>query len=131
MKVFRSIDTVKEPKFLYFWIRKVVIHTAINYYHREKNRLFHDDITDYSDHIREEDNDALSQMGADEVLQMVNGLPDGYRIVFNLYVIDGYKHHEIAEMLGISINTSKTQLRKSRLLLKRMIQTSNQIKCAV
>ncbi len=131
VKVFKNIQNVKEPGSLYFWIRKVVIHTAINHYHKEKNRLFHEDINELNEQLKEEDQDIISQLNAEEVLRMVNELPDGYRIVFNLYVVDGFKHHEIADMLGVTESTSKTQLRKARLLLQKKIQTSNQIKCAV
>ncbi len=131
IKVFKNIHDVKEPKALYFWIRKVVIRTAINHYHKEKNRLFHQDVNELNEQLKEQDQDAVSQLSAAEVLQMVNELPDGYRIVFNLYVVDGFKHHEIADMLGVTESTSKTQLRKARLLLQKKIQTSNLIKCAV
>jgi RNA polymerase sigma factor (sigma-70 family) len=131
VKVFKNIQNVMEPGSLYFWIRKVVIHTAINHYHKEKNRLFHEDINELHEQLKEEDQDIISQLNAEEVLRMVNELPDGYRIVFNLYVVDGFKHHEIADMLGVTESTSKTQLRKARLLLQKKIQTSNQIKCAV
>ena len=126
VKIFNNIKSVKEPEALFFWIRKVVIHTAINHYKKEKNRMFHEDIDDVQESMT--DNfDALSQINANELLSMVNEMPDGYRLVFNLYVMDGFKHHEIAEALGISENTSKTQLRKARLHLQKRIQTSNQI----
>ena len=130
VKIFKNIETVKEPDSLFFWIRKVVIHTAINHYKKEKSRLFHEDIDEVQELISD-NTDILNQISADELLSMVNEMPDGYRIVFNLYVMDGFKHHEIAEILNVSENTSKTQLRKARLHLQKKIQTSNQIKYAI
>lgn len=64
---------------------------------------------------------AVEQLSAKEIVRLVQGLPDGYRTVFNLYAIEGYKHHEIAEMLGISVGASKSQLHKARKLLQNHI----------
>ena len=66
--------------------------------------------------------DAYSKIGAKELTAMVQQLPDGYRTVFNLYVMEGYKHREIAEMLSISENTSKTQLLKAKNMLRNQLE---------
>ena len=64
---------------------------------------------------------AVDQLSAKEIVQLVQGLPECYRAVFNLYAIEGYKHHEIADMLGISVGASKSQLHKARKLLQEHI----------
>lgn len=64
---------------------------------------------------------SFEKLKFDDLMDLVRSLPDGYRSVFNLYVIDGYSHKEIAEMLGISESTSKTQLHKARLVLQRKV----------
>jgi DNA-directed RNA polymerase specialized sigma subunit, sigma24 homolog len=71
-----------------------------------------------------EPNDVLSRLGYEELLTMVRRLSEGYRTVFNLYAIDGFKHEEIAEKLGISVGTSKSNLFKARAQLQRMIEGS-------
>ena len=77
---------------------------------------------------REPDYSALSDhLEAEDLLQMIQELPTGYRIVFNLYAIDGYSHKEIAEQLGISENTSKSQLSRARTFLQKLLIEQNWI----
>ena len=66
--------------------------------------------------------DALTALSAEELLKLISGLPDGYRIVFNLYVLEGYGHNEIAQMLEITAATSRSQLLKARKLLQTQIE---------
>ena len=98
-----------------------MVHTAINYYNRQicrKNR----DFESVSEVLENDDPDVISEMSASELLDLVQSLPDGYRVVFNLRVIEGYQHEEIAQMLGISESTSKTQLMKARKMLMTRIK---------
>ena len=66
--------------------------------------------------------DVLSTIGAKEIMKMVQRLPDGYRIVFNLYVVEGYSHKEIAAQLNISVNTSKSQLSRAKKMLRCVLE---------
>lgn len=89
------------------WIRRVVVNEALMCL-RAKQKMFETvELADW-DHATEVTIE--SELAAKDLLRLVDALPTGYRTVFNLYVIEGYKHKEIAEMLGISINTSKSQL---------------------
>lgn len=99
------------------WSNKVMVNAALQYLRKWKNIQFNQDIDDYEDKFHHED-DVYSKIGARELTAMVQNLPDGYRTVFNLYVMEGYKHREIAEMLSISENTSKTQLLKAKNMLR-------------
>ena len=74
-----------------------------------------------------EDPTAYSHISEKDLLSMINGLPDGYRLVFNLYVLEGYPHEEIAQMLGIQPGTSRSQLVKARLLLQKQIIASQKV----
>ena len=71
------------------------------------------------------DADALSQLSRQEILKLVQGLPPGYRTVFNLYVIEGYSHQEIADTLNISVGTSKSQLSRAKKLLQSQMEYMN------
>jgi RNA polymerase sigma-70 factor (ECF subfamily) len=100
------------------WLKRVTVNTAINYL-RKQNRQTHFSIDD-SGYFEpgSDDVDALSRMSEMEILSCIQCLPDGYRTVFNMYVVEGYRHKEIAEELGISENTSRTQLAKARKALQ-------------
>lgn len=123
LKVFKCLQDYKGTGSFEGWIRRIMVHTAINAYRLYNSRWFFvEDSTDLdsSDEITIED-----QLSYEELIKHINALPDGYRIVFNMYVIEGYKHHEIAEMLGISESTSKTQLLKARKLLTKRLKNKS------
>lgn len=98
------------------WIKKVMINVCLSYLRRNKKelRLVSDHLEDLSDPI-EEDNKLLT---IDVILRLLSRLPMGTRSVFNLYYLEGYSHKEIAEVLGISVGTSKSQLSRARELLR-------------
>jgi RNA polymerase sigma-70 factor (ECF subfamily) len=105
------------------WLRKVALHHIIDEFRKQKRyreliRL--DEETPESDHPFEE-RDALP-FDREEIHQAINSLPDGSRTVFNLFVVDGYRHEEIAGMLGISVGTSKAHLFKARKKLQEILQ---------
>lgn len=102
------------------WIRRIMINTAINNY-RDKNSQFLN-IEDVRHDDEVFNDDVLSQMSVKELLGFIQDLAEGYRMVFNMYVIEGYKHREIAEMLNITENTSKSQLAKARKHLQKKIK---------
>jgi len=94
------------------WIRTIVINESIRFLNKKSLIQFNDDIKklDYQNN----DANGLQQMQATDITRLIEKLPTGYRTVFNLFVIEGYSHKEIAEMLSISENTSKSQLKKAR-----------------
>jgi RNA polymerase sigma-70 factor (ECF subfamily) len=101
-----------------------MVNTALS--HLRKQRDFLRDTSDFSpfeNQLRTEE-DFASNMDAETLLKYLQRLPPGYRTVFNLYAIDGFSHEEIAEQLGISIGTSKSQLFKAREFLKRILDKS-------
>jgi RNA polymerase sigma factor (sigma-70 family) len=121
IKVFSSIEGFRFTGSLEGWIRRIMVHTAINFYNRQMSRRDNSYET-VSETLRNDEPDAISEMSAEELLDHIQALPDGYRVVFNLYAIEGYQHEEIAQILGISESTSKTQLMKARRMLMTRIK---------
>lgn len=120
VKVFRHIGSYQGGSFE-GWMRRIFVNLAINYYHQ--NRKYQDHV-DYKaiEETSPADDDIISQISSQELLALVNQLPEGYRMVFNLYVIEGFGHREIAEMLNIAEGTSKSQLAKAKSHLKNILQ---------
>ena len=119
IKVFKHIKGFRGKGSFEGWIRRIMVHTAIEHY-RKRSRYFMVDI----DHAHEVElsADQLSEMHREEILELIQTLPTGYRTVFNLYAIEGYAHKEIAEMLGISIGTSKSQFSRAKAMLKEKME---------
>ena len=101
------------------WIRRIVVNTAIR--HLEKKKLRFQNIDDNSLNTPKIDAQAYTHLGEDDLMKLISRLPDGYRLVFNLNVIEGYSHEEIAGMLNIQAGTSRSQLVKARKMLQHQI----------
>jgi len=121
VKVFTYLSSYKGSGSLEGWIRRTVVNTAINYYKKNAKHQSYSDLDTVMIFEKSQDVSALDQMSASELLEHINKLPDGYRTVFNLNIIDGYTHKEIGEMLDISENTSKSQLSRARAYLQKRI----------
>lgn len=102
------------------WVRKVMINTVLQHVRKKKIRITANDLDTYQNQLYA-DEQVLSKLSAREIVEHIQRLPEGYRIVFNLFMIEGYTHQEIAERLNISVNTSKTQLFKARSVLQRKL----------
>lgn len=124
IRVYRDMAQFRGDGALGGWIRRIMVNTALS--HLRKQRDFLRDTADFSPFENQfrTDEDFASNMDAQTLLKYLQRLPPGYRAVFNLYAIDGFSHEEIAEQLGISIGTSKSQLFKAREYLKRILDKS-------
>lgn len=120
LRVFRKIETFQGTGSFEGWIRRVFTNVAIRHY--QKNSRLH--IVSGIEDLEEEPSEEILDhfFAAEDLMKMVQSLPDGYRMVFNLYAIEGYSHEEIADQLGISIGTSKSQLARARRSLQRMLE---------
>ncbi|MCF8332478.1 MAG: RNA polymerase sigma factor [Bacteroidales bacterium] len=117
IKVFKNIDKFDRKGSLSGWIYRIMVNTALNFL-RSKNKI---QFAEYEGDLPADDEQDIyinEEYTQQQILEVIRDLPEGYRTVFNLYVIDGYKHREISDKLGISINTSKTQLAKARRMLR-------------
>jgi RNA polymerase sigma-70 factor (ECF subfamily) len=119
IKVFRHIEKYQSGTSLVSWIKRVMINTAIDYYRRESRRRSFD-IED-AKNLATDEADALSKISAEEIIDLLQHLSPAYRSVFNLYVIEGYSHKELADILQITESTSRSNLVKARNKLKELI----------
>ncbi len=118
-KILDRIDQFKGEGSFEGWMKRIVVNESLTYLRRNKNMYLEMDI-EAAD--REPDFEKLdSHLQAEDLIKMIEALPSGYRIVFNLYAIDGYSHKEIGEQLGISENTSKSQLSRARVALQKSL----------
>lgn len=124
IKVFKNINELRNVEVIDSWVKSVVIRTAINYYHRTtKEQQLHSNLEDYQREIDSGDHGKIiTQMDMNVLLGVINTLPDGYRMIINLHLIDGYTHTEIGEMLKISDSTSRSQFLRGRNLLMKKLQ---------
>ena len=121
-KVFERINQFKGEGSFEGWIRRITVNEALTSLRKMRVMMVETDL-EYAD--REPDFNALSDhLEAEDLLKMIEKLPPGYRVVFNMYAIDGYSHKEIADQLGISENTSKSQLSRARMYLQKLLLES-------
>lgn len=125
-KILDRIDQFKGEGSFEGWMKRIVVNESLTYLRRNKNMYLEMDI-EAAD--REPDFDSMdSELQAEDLMKLIEALPSGYRIVFNMYAIDGYSHKEIAEQLGITENTSKSQLSRARAALqKSLLETEKKI----
>jgi len=121
VKVFQKIVDFKMEGSLEGWIRRIVVNTALDTIRKNKKLL--DDIqveevqykVSFTDH-------QFDGMDLAQLMKLIDGMPDGYRIVFNMFAIEGYSHKEIADTLGVTENTSKSQYSRARAFLRTQLE---------
>ena len=121
IKIFEKIHQFKFEGSFEGWVRRIMVNTALKKY---SLRRYEKEVSGYEIRDRDESGmepSAYTHLTQKELLELINNLPDGYRMIFNLYVIEGYQHDEIAEMLGIQAGTSRSQLVKARTMLQKQI----------
>lgn len=119
IKVYKHISKYQPGTSLSAWIRRIMVNTAIDYYRKSIRRRTED--LDQAFDLGSNDADAISQCTEKEILEAVQQLSPAYRTVFNLYVIEGYSHREIGDMLDITESTSRSNLVKARSKLKEIL----------
>lgn len=122
MMIFKKISQYKDSGSFEGWLKRIVINTALQKYRKQAvfELIREDQIKEPEIEI---DEDAVS---VDYLLSLIHELPDRYRQVFNLYVLDGFSHREVAQMLNISQGTSKSNLARARIILKNKLESSQQ-----
>ena len=112
IRVFDKLGSFRGDGSLEGWVRRIVVHGCIRNYRKSSFKKEQFGL----EHLPEEpvEADAITRMSADEMLELIKELPDGYRMAFNLFAIEGYGHAEIAEMMGCGESTSRSQLAKAR-----------------
>jgi RNA polymerase sigma factor (sigma-70 family) len=125
MKGFQSLEKFdyQGDHSLFAWIRKIMVNEALMEIRRKTALMI---VSQEECMHLPDQSDVIEQLSSEELYKLITQLPDGYRTVFNLYVIEGYSHTEIAEALGVTESTSRTQLAKARGKLKTMIEQINE-----
>ncbi|WP_242203396.1 RNA polymerase sigma factor [Aestuariivivens insulae] len=121
LTIFNKIEQYKGKGSFEGWLKRITINTALQRYRAEKvfNIVNENEVEDYEIEVNEDD------ISLDYLLKAIQNLPDRYRLVFNLYVLDGYSHKDIANMLKISVGTSKSNLSRARQILKETVENYN------
>ena len=114
VKIFLNIKEFKGEGSLVAWMRRIMINTAITHYHKMRKHRYHDDLDEVRESKFEDQDWSEAEFTREELFNVIHRMPEGYRMVFNLYAVEGYKHREIAEILNIDENTSKSQYSRAR-----------------
>lgn len=125
LTVFKKIDQYAHKGSFEGWIKRITIHTAIQKY-RDKSRLQIVSEENIKEETEDEEVDPSTEISVDFLLALIQQLPDRYRLVFNLYVLDNFSHKEISSMLEISEGTSKSNLSRARQFLKKGVESHQQ-----
>ena len=120
VKIFLNIESFDGKGSFEGWMKRIVVNTAITFYNQNQKHYHHQEIEQVSTY---DDNEVFgTEYTQEELLYVINQLPDGYRMVFNLFAIEGYMHKEIAEMLSIDVNTSKSQFSRAKKLIREKLK---------
>lgn len=122
LKVFTHLETFKFQGSFEGWVRRIMIRESISYLRKQHFVVYDDDV--FEKHQRQSSLQT-SDLDTEHIQQLIDALPQGYKMVFVLYTVEGYKHQEIATMLDITESTSKTQLLKARKLLQEQLKKQN------
>ncbi len=129
VKVYEKIATLQNNDAFEGWLRKIVVNESLDTLKRDKKlNEIHEESFKTGAIDEKNDKNAYSNISAKDLMDALNTLPTGYRTIFNLYVIDGFSHRDIAERLNISEGTSKSQLSKAKDQLKKKLEHKLQIK---
>ncbi|MDP5011951.1 MAG: sigma-70 family RNA polymerase sigma factor [Crocinitomicaceae bacterium] len=124
VKVFTKLKDFKNAGSLEGWIRRVMVNTALDQIRKNGKTLGDISVEDVQYKI--ENNDHIAErLMAEDLLKLINSMPDGYKVVFNMFAIEGYTHNEIADTLGISESTSKSQYSRARAYLRERISDAD------
>ena len=120
LKVFENMKTYDPKRSFKAWFRQIIVNTSIDQYRRTKQMIRTDDIDDHENISF--DSEKIEELEAEDILLLLNSIPEHYRLIFNLYEIEGYDHKEIGEMLNISDSTSRANLSRAKKMLRELFK---------
>jgi RNA polymerase sigma factor (sigma-70 family) len=124
IKIFTNISGFRGDGSFEGWMKRIMINTAVTHYKKNLRHQYHTDIDEIEETFSQEEEDSQIEevsIPREKLMAMIQDLPAGYKMVFNLFVFEQYSHQEIADTLGVSVNTSKSQLSKARRFLANKI----------
>lgn len=125
LKVFTRLDQYDSTQPFKGWLRRILINAAIDHYRQEVRHHNHEAVEQVEQTMATESADAFGQLAHEELMGLIQRLSPAYRLVFNLYVMDGFTHEEIAGQLGISVGASKSNLARARENLRTLLKRLN------
>lgn len=128
LKIYFNIKDYSGTGSFIGWLRKIAVNTAITHYHKHLKFRYYVDIEDYVSAESGVSSFEEDLFTSDELFRVLNELPAGYRMVFNLYAVEGYKHKEIAKMLDIDTNTSKSQYSRAKAAIRGKLDKLRKLK---
>ncbi len=128
LKVFENIKKFDVEKDFKPWFRRIIVNTALDHYRKNKKHLQNVEL-DEKELSNNIDTELYNKLNAEEILELFKSLPDLYRVIFNLYEIEGYNHEEISEMLGIAAGTSRSHLSRAKNILRSLYLEKESKKC--
>ncbi len=121
-KAFTKLETFKREGSFEGWLKRIMIYESISFLRKKNELIFTDNLVIYE---KQSENNIEQNIAVNELIDLIDELPPSCKVVFNLYVIEGYKHHEISDLLGISEGTSKAQLFRARKSLQQKVGKFN------
>jgi len=129
IKVFKNLSKFRGDGSFEGWMRKIFLNTSIEHYRKKVNMLSVTETQEVT--IEDKEWNVLDNLAEKDIISMIHELSPGYRVVFNMHVIEGYSHKEIADILGINEGTSKSQLARAKGVLKKMVENRLNITRAI
>ena len=126
MKIFKNLDKYDVSKNFKSWLRQIIIHTAIDTYRKELKHNNQNELAENEEKLYH--TDVIDKLNADDIIRLVQSLPHLYRIVFNMYEVEGYRHEEIARTLNIAQSTSRSCLTRAKSKLRQLFMKNHEIK---
>ncbi len=127
IKVFTNLSKYTGEGSFEGWVRRIMVNTSLKSVAKLSFKKESIGLEDFQEKDNQMDPEVYSKLSVDDLMTLVNDLPEGYKIVFNLYAIEGYSHKEIAELLKVEVSTSRSQLVKARRMLQRKIEDLQKI----
>lgn len=124
IKMFNKLPDFKMEGSLEGWVRRIMVNTSLDAIRRNKKHLGDSKLEDVDYKISAQES-TMDSLLAEDLMKLVQKLPDGYKVVFNLFAIEGYSHKEIADLLGVTENTSKSQYSRARAYLRAQLEKLN------
>jgi len=128
IKIFENLNHYKYEGSFEGWMRRIIVNTALEKFRSRHNLYRVDDIDQIPELDAEPDSEDYSGLDAEDLMEIIRELPPKYRMVFNLFAIEGYSHKEIGQMVNISEGTSKSNLARARIILQRRVGSYTGIK---
>jgi RNA polymerase sigma-70 factor (ECF subfamily) len=120
IKIFNKLPDFEKKGSLEGWVRRIMVNTALDAYRKAKKHLNNVDV-DSVDYMLDSKDFIVESLNAEDLLNIIRTIPEGYRVVFNLFAIEGYSHKEIAERLGVTESTSKSQYSRAKKMLRKLL----------